>query len=1027
MKKRVALLCIAFMVLMQNWVFAQNEQTFNVDALDVISKVDGEGYHDEAGMPFDALQFSQSGCAVLHGGDWTKYDLSSFPKGTYSLTAKIANKYATNLEVKIDDAVFVKSKALPSTGDYNIFEDVVLDKFYLSESTSHITFKNIGSMGLYLDCFELTLLSEENILPIKIGATDVMPGGQGVGYSDTSGSGTLEISGTTVCIRTGEWLAYSLSMENESIYKMYIKAATKYGSNYDISINGETKIANMLFEASGDYSTYKEYEIGYVTLPAGENIIKISSTSAYASYFDSILFEKVASLSCSTVNGNVMTANGEISRGSDELRLAFTNELAMSEITSENIVITDENGKVLKCHSQFDNDKKIVKVVLQDSLDYETEYFVTLANIIDGAGQVLVSQQKSFVTGGEDDDEGVANLKDVVVTYENGYLKVSGQVVSSSGTGINGRNVTLSAKIPGSDVETVWKETKSSFEEVTTKDGMFVIEYSFADSADSGKYTIYVSTDYAVEKFEDDIYYYDTDLNNQILLEMSNVSDRDVMLSKLELYGVYLDIDITNLQNQVGYFGYVLDGMLNKEYEKADDIVNSFYTSFYLEKINQAPTEGDVLTVLEDKETREVLCVDEAKWALVAPRKAEVASALFDADRYTDIEIFKENTAKIIDGILLDEYSVEVPEISVDSAEVDIGQVALFNVELVQPVENVAKICISLKYAPDNKELYENNPVEIVSDVLEVKKESENNVHSYVITSKDNATFSAEGNILTLKFTAANNLNGKYPCEMYGYVEYHLPQLPENVNISADFKNALTPEIEVKRTENKEYQGSGSGVGLGYGGSGSGGSGSGGSGSGNTSVDTPPKTETPDKDVDTELFRDLTHVAWAKESILYLADKGIVNGKAEGLFEPDDLCSRAEICKMLSLALELSEESGEFIDVNVNDWYSSYVKKMANAQIIYGYEDGTFAPNSFITREDLAVIAKRALEYKNVQMPATYNNFDDHDLISNYAKDSVGFMKEIGILNGVGDNMFNPKASVTRAMAAKVIYNILTY
>ena len=1022
MKKRIALLFMVFTFLITNCAFAQVGQIINVDALDVLSMVDGEGYHDVAGMSFDAPQFSNNGCAILHNGDWTRYDLSSLPNGTYTLTARIANKYATNLEVKVDETLLVKSKALPSTESYSTFEEIVLEKFYLSESTSYITFRNIGSNGLYLDCFELTLLSEDNVLPIKIDAPDVVPGGQGVGYNDTSGSGTLEISGTTVCIRTGEWLAYNLSMDKASIYKMYIKAATKYGSNYDISINGETQIVNKLLEATGDYSTHKEHEIGYVVFEEGNNIIKISATSANASYFGAILFEKVVSLSCDNITGNVMSDDSLISRGSDELTFTFTNELDMDEITSSNIVISDEDGNELKHYTQFDSNRKVVKVILLDSLDYEKEYIVSLSNFIDGAGQVLDNQQISFFTGSQEDDDGLASLNDVTVTYENGYLKVSGQVVSRFGTGINGRDVVLSATKPGTDEEVIWAEVKSSFEEITSKDGMFTIEYSFPSDSDSGKYTMNLSSDYVTEEHERDIYYYDTVLNNQILDELSNVSDRDTLLSKLSLYGVYLDIDVESLQTQVEDFGYVLDGMLNKEYEKADQIVNSFYTSFYLEKINQASSETDVLVALENEETRECFGIDEAKWNLISSRQSEVVSALFEADRCTDIEVFKENINRIIDDVLLNEYSIEIPEISTDSVEVDIGQVALIDIKLKNPIENVAKIYISLKYDSDTKELYENNPIEIVNDEFEVERETENEIHTYVITSKNDSTFTAEGNVLTLKFTAANSLNGNYPYELKGYVEYHLPEMPENININSNFKNILTSGVTVKKTEIKDYYGSDSGVGKGYGSSGFGGS----SSSVSLPVVTPPKTEVPKEDTE-ETFVDLDNVSWAKESILYLADKGIVNGKEKGLFKPDDLCSRAEICKMLSLALELSEESGEFVDVSADDWYSSYVRKMANAQIIYGYEDGSFAPNSYITREDLAVIAKRALEYKNVKMPESYGEFEDHHLINQYAKDSVGLMREIGILKGVGNNIFNPKSNVTRAMAAKVIYSILNY
>jgi len=1014
MKKKVALVLIAFMILIQSCVFAQNEQTFEVDALDVFSKVDGEGYHDEAGMSFDAPQFSNLGCVILHGGDWVKYDLSSFPAGTYSLTAKIANKYATNLEVKVDDVALVKSKALNATGDYSSFEEITLENFYLSENTSYLTFNNVGSMGLYMDCFELTLLSEDNILPIKIGAVDVIPGGQGTGYSDTSGNGTLEVSGQTVCIRTGEWLAYSLPMDSEAVYKLYIKAATKYGANYDVYVNGTKQITNKLLESTGDYTTHKEHEVGYVTLDEGENIIKINSTSANASYFEAILFERVVDLECETVVGNRMTDSGLVARGSSSLFLTFSNELSMSEVTKDNISIIDTSGKELKCFAGVDENKKILKVILNDSLSFGEEYTVILSDFVDGAGQILSNQQMSFVTGNKDDDEGLARLKDVSVTYENGHLKACGQVVSDSDVGINGRNVKLSAKAPGTDEEITWKETLSFYDEEKSKDGMFAFEYLFTDEAESGKYTVYLDTEYNTEKYEADIYYYNADFNDEILSEMSNVKDRDALLSKLMTYGVYLDIDVEAFQSQIGDFGYVLDGMLNKEYEKVDEIVNSFYGSFYLEKINQAESTSDILNVLGDEEIRELFGIDETKWILAENKIEDVASVLYESERYATIEDLKEEIIRIIDGILLDEYSVEIPEISVESKKVNIGQIASLKIELLKPIENVSEIGITLKYTSDEKELYENTPVEIVDDDFEVVRKSGDFVHSYVITKKDGALFALEDKIITLKFTAGSDLLGEYPCMIDGYVEFHSPEMPENVTIRGNFKNDVNTYIEVEKTEKKEYSGGGS-VGKGYGSSSG--------GKGNEPAIIPPENEPPKEEIKAG-FNDLESVKWAEESILYLADKGIVNGKTQELFMPNDLCTRAEICKMLSLALGLSEEGGEFTDVKESDWYYSYIKQMAGAKIVQGYSDGSFAPNSFITREDLAVIAKRVLEYKKVQMPQAFDEFDDDILISDYAKESVGLMKEMGILNGVGDNMFSPKTNVSRAMAAKVIYSL---
>ena len=49
------------------------------------------------------------------------------------------------------------------------------------------------------------------------------------------------------------------------------------------------------------------------------------------------------------------------------------------------------------------------------------------------------------------------------------------------------------------------------------------------------------------------------------------------------------------------------------------------------------------------------------------------------------------------------------------------------------------------------------------------------------------------------------------------------------------------------------------------------------------------------------------------------------------------------------------------------------------------------------------------------------NDFVDSDEISDYAREAVYRIKEIGIIDGVGENRFNPKGLCTRAMAAKII------
>ena len=52
--------------------------------------------------------------------------------------------------------------------------------------------------------------------------------------------------------------------------------------------------------------------------------------------------------------------------------------------------------------------------------------------------------------------------------------------------------------------------------------------------------------------------------------------------------------------------------------------------------------------------------------------------------------------------------------------------------------------------------------------------------------------------------------------------------------------------------------------------------------------------------------------------------------------------------------------------------------------------------------------------------------FNDSAEISDYAKEAVANLYSLKIINGMGDNMFCPKLSVTRAQAAQVVYNVIT-
>lgn len=170
-------------------------------------------------------------------------------------------------------------------------------------------------------------------------------------------------------------------------------------------------------------------------------------------------------------------------------------------------------------------------------------------------------------------------------------------------------------------------------------------------------------------------------------------------------------------------------------------------------------------------------------------------------------------------------------------------------------------------------------------------------------------------------------------------------------------------------------------------------------------------------------FTDMAGSAWASDAVEYLYKAGIVNGKTAVLFAPADSITRAEIVKMITEALKIGEGTEEalFADVADDAWYAPYIKRAASNSIVNG-NGGRFYPENLVTRQDAAVIIARCLKLTSEEAPA----FSDTGDIADYAVSAVSSLAKAEIMNGVGNNTFAPKASLTRAEAAQLIYNVLT-
>lgn len=179
-----------------------------------------------------------------------------------------------------------------------------------------------------------------------------------------------------------------------------------------------------------------------------------------------------------------------------------------------------------------------------------------------------------------------------------------------------------------------------------------------------------------------------------------------------------------------------------------------------------------------------------------------------------------------------------------------------------------------------------------------------------------------------------------------------------------------------------------------------------------------------------DAFTDISSATWAREAINGLAAVGVINGKTETEFAPNDTVTRAEFAKMLMGVFGFSSESyttSSFRDVSADAWYFQSVETAYNLGIITGIDSGVFAPDALITRQDMAVMVSRAAAVAGKTISETNEaiSFADASSISGYAVNAVDQLVKGGIINGMTDTEFAPLSNATRAQAAKILYSFL--
>ena len=169
-----------------------------------------------------------------------------------------------------------------------------------------------------------------------------------------------------------------------------------------------------------------------------------------------------------------------------------------------------------------------------------------------------------------------------------------------------------------------------------------------------------------------------------------------------------------------------------------------------------------------------------------------------------------------------------------------------------------------------------------------------------------------------------------------------------------------------------------------------------------------------------QIFKDVPVDAYYYEAVKWAAEKGITGGVGNGLFGPNDPCTRAQIVTFLWRAAgsPAPKHMSSFADVPADAFYAKAVAWAVENGITGGTGDGKFSPDATCTRAQSVTFLYRAAGSPKVSSSAEFG-----DVATNaYYADAVAWAAKNGITGGIGGGLFGSGNDCTRAQIVTFLY-----
>lgn len=180
-------------------------------------------------------------------------------------------------------------------------------------------------------------------------------------------------------------------------------------------------------------------------------------------------------------------------------------------------------------------------------------------------------------------------------------------------------------------------------------------------------------------------------------------------------------------------------------------------------------------------------------------------------------------------------------------------------------------------------------------------------------------------------------------------------------------------------------------------------------------------------------FSDVKTSRWSYGAVKYAYENGLMDGVGSSRFDPAGTMTRAMVVTVLWRTEDKPsvEFRPDFTDVKAGKYYSDAVIWAKDNEIVNGVAEGKFDPSGKITREQLATMLYRYADFKglDVRTNVDLRRFPDSGRVHSYAKTALTWTVEKGLVTGVKSGnatLLDPRGNATREQFATILMRFRT-